>query len=189
MHLYTYDLFAERTGFKLFWGCTVFYPFFYCIGVWPLLRSAAYDDISVLAASAAVGLYVSGWIMTRGANLQKFYMKVCPCVRALGPMREPCARATARATAPCTPTSLSAAAPRRCDVHHAACLPLHQPSPAPAHAALRATAPRRRWRVQRFPECKTCFFGTVSQKTVRRAPPWGGSTRLVWRRGAAGARQ
>ena len=104
VHLYTYDLFAERTGFKLFWGCTVFYPFFYCIGMWPLLRSATYDDISLLSASLAIGLYVvgkknpismpsaadhrqsfadsvlprcmAGWIMTRGANLQKFYMKV-----------------------------------------------------------------------------------------------------------------
>ena len=60
VHLYTYDLFAERTGFKLFWGCTVFYPFFYCIGMWPLLRSATYDDISLLSASLAIGLYVVG---------------------------------------------------------------------------------------------------------------------------------
>lgn len=32
IHLYTYDLFAEKVGFKLFWGCFVFYPFFYAIG-------------------------------------------------------------------------------------------------------------------------------------------------------------
>ena len=30
VHLYTYDFFAERVGFKLGWGCLVFYPFFYC---------------------------------------------------------------------------------------------------------------------------------------------------------------
>ncbi len=34
VHLYTYDFFAERVGFKLGWGCLVFYPFFYCIGLW-----------------------------------------------------------------------------------------------------------------------------------------------------------
>ena len=27
VHLYTYDLFAEREGFKLGWGCLVFYPY------------------------------------------------------------------------------------------------------------------------------------------------------------------
>jgi hypothetical protein len=26
VHLYTYDIFAERVGFKLGWGCLVFYP-------------------------------------------------------------------------------------------------------------------------------------------------------------------
>ena len=27
VHLYTYDLFAERVGFKLVWGCLFFYPY------------------------------------------------------------------------------------------------------------------------------------------------------------------
>ncbi|MCW2992272.1 MAG: ergosterol biosynthesis protein, partial [Solirubrobacterales bacterium] len=34
VHLYTYDLFAERVGFKLGWGCLAFYPYFYCVGLW-----------------------------------------------------------------------------------------------------------------------------------------------------------
>ena len=34
VHLYTYDFVAERVGFKLGWGCLVFYPFFYCVGLW-----------------------------------------------------------------------------------------------------------------------------------------------------------
>ena len=38
VHLYTYDLFAEKLGFKLIWGCLCFYPFFYPIGVWPILQ-------------------------------------------------------------------------------------------------------------------------------------------------------
>jgi delta14-sterol reductase len=33
VHLYTYDLFAEQVGFKLGWGCLVFYPYFYCVGL------------------------------------------------------------------------------------------------------------------------------------------------------------
>ena len=36
VHLYTYDLFRERVGGKLTWGCLCFYPWFYPIGVWPL---------------------------------------------------------------------------------------------------------------------------------------------------------
>ena len=34
VHLYTYDIFAERVGFKLGWGCFTFYPYFYAIGLW-----------------------------------------------------------------------------------------------------------------------------------------------------------
>lgn len=34
VHLYTYDLFAERAGFKLGWGCIIFYPYFYSISLW-----------------------------------------------------------------------------------------------------------------------------------------------------------
>ena len=34
VHLYTYDLFAERLGFKLVGGCLVFYPYFYGVGLW-----------------------------------------------------------------------------------------------------------------------------------------------------------
>ena len=34
IHLYTYDLYAERVGFKLGWGCLAFYPWFYAIPLW-----------------------------------------------------------------------------------------------------------------------------------------------------------
>ena len=38
VHLYTYDFFAERVGFKLGWGCLAFYPYFYCVGLWSVAR-------------------------------------------------------------------------------------------------------------------------------------------------------
>jgi delta14-sterol reductase len=54
IHLYTYDIFAEKIGFKLLWGCMCFYPFFYPIGVLPILNawkvsSSHYDadDLSI----------------------------------------------------------------------------------------------------------------------------------------------
>jgi hypothetical protein len=34
VHLYTYDIFAERVGFKLGFGCLTFYPYFYAVGLW-----------------------------------------------------------------------------------------------------------------------------------------------------------
>ena len=77
VHLYTYDLFRERLGFKIVWGCFCFYPFFYCVGVWPLVDPAGYTngDISQQAARLIVALYAGGWVLTRGANLQKYALK------------------------------------------------------------------------------------------------------------------
>jgi delta14-sterol reductase len=83
VHLYTYDLFAERVGFKLGWGCLVFYPYFYAVGLWAVAdrpdpeRSGAW-----LAASAVV--FFGGWCLARGANMQKFFFKLDPTQPFLG---------------------------------------------------------------------------------------------------------
>jgi delta14-sterol reductase len=63
-----------RLGFKLIWGCLVFYPFFYPIGVWNLVSAS--DDISIAQALLIAGLFFFGWMLTRGANLQKYVFKV-----------------------------------------------------------------------------------------------------------------
>ena len=34
VHLYSYDLVAERLGSKLVWGCLTWYPYFYAVGLW-----------------------------------------------------------------------------------------------------------------------------------------------------------
>ena len=73
MHLYTYDIMCEKTGFKLTWGCFAFYPYFYCIGVWPIVDATA--DISPATSAAIVLLFFLGWLLTRGANLQKYVYK------------------------------------------------------------------------------------------------------------------
>jgi len=93
-HLYTYDLFCEKLGFKLAWGCTCFYPLFYPIGCWGLLAAADANasnqqshrhsrsnyssrhgaqedaDVSQLLCAAIVALFFVGNVLTRGANLQ-----------------------------------------------------------------------------------------------------------------------
>jgi delta14-sterol reductase len=77
VHLYTYDIFAERLGFKLGWGCLAFYPYFYSVGLWataelPDPRTAPW--LLVLFRS----VFFAGWILSRGANLQKFFFKTSP---------------------------------------------------------------------------------------------------------------
>jgi len=75
IHLYTYDLFAEKIGFKLFWGCMCFYANFYAVGVWNIVAHQPGRDISRFESGAIIALFYAGWIFTRGANMQKFYFK------------------------------------------------------------------------------------------------------------------
>jgi delta14-sterol reductase len=77
VHLYTYDLVAERVGFKLAFGCLAFYPYFYLVGLWvvagrvPAERSGLYLVISAV-------VFLTGWAFARGANMQKFVFKRDP---------------------------------------------------------------------------------------------------------------
>lgn len=74
VHLYTYDLFAERVGFKLGWGCIAFYPYFYSIPLWSTVDLAnPHKPTWWLILSALV--FFSGWCLSRGANLQKYFFK------------------------------------------------------------------------------------------------------------------
>ncbi len=83
VHLYTYDFFAERVGFKLGWGCFVFYPFFYCIGLWSVADLPnAHPPIWLLVLAAV--LFFAGWTLARGANMQKYSFKRDPDAKFLG---------------------------------------------------------------------------------------------------------
>jgi protein-S-isoprenylcysteine O-methyltransferase Ste14 len=83
VHLYTYDFFAERVGFKLGWGCLAFYAFFYAVGLGALAEAPnPHTPAPLLVAVAA--LFFCGWALARGANLQKFWFKTQPERRAFG---------------------------------------------------------------------------------------------------------
>jgi delta14-sterol reductase len=83
VHLYTYDFVAERVGFKLGWGCLAFYPFFYPIGLWwAAPQPSPHAPGWLLAGSALV--FFSGWALSRGANLQKYWFKRDPARLAFG---------------------------------------------------------------------------------------------------------
>jgi delta14-sterol reductase len=83
VHLYTYDFFAERVGFKLGWGCLAFYPYFYCVGLWSVAdRPDPHTPVALVAFSVLV--FFAGWVLSRGANLQKFLFKTRPEAKLLG---------------------------------------------------------------------------------------------------------
>jgi delta14-sterol reductase len=87
VHLYTYDFVAERVGFKLGWGCLVFYPFFYGIGLWDAAdRPNPHASPAWLAACAVI--FFAGWSLARGANLQKYYFKSQPKRSSFGPLKQ-----------------------------------------------------------------------------------------------------
>jgi protein-S-isoprenylcysteine O-methyltransferase Ste14 len=75
VHLYTYDLFAERVGFKLGWGCLTFYPYFYAVGLWFAAELPSPGTPTWLLVLSAV-VFFTGWTLTRGANMQKFHFKL-----------------------------------------------------------------------------------------------------------------
>ncbi len=77
VHLYTYDLFAERVGFKLGWGCFTFYPFFYSVGLWSMARRPN-PNAPVAQLVLAIAVFFAGWALSRGANLQKYTFKKNP---------------------------------------------------------------------------------------------------------------
>ncbi len=82
VHLWTYDFIAERVGFKLGFGCLAFYPYFYAVALW---FTAALPDPGVpVWATVLFGvLFLGGWVLTRGANMQKFFFKTRPDRRFL----------------------------------------------------------------------------------------------------------
>ena len=87
VQLYTYDLIHENMGFKLFWGGLIVYGWMFILPLWGM---AAHPDpgfstpasYALIAGSAA--LFLIGWTISRGANLQKYMFKRFPERKFLG---------------------------------------------------------------------------------------------------------
>jgi delta14-sterol reductase len=77
VHLYTYDFFAERVGFKLGWGCIAFYPFFYSIPIWNAAEASPANTPTYMLVVYAI-LFFGSWSLSRGANMQKYFFKKDP---------------------------------------------------------------------------------------------------------------
>ncbi len=83
VHLYTWDFVAEGVGFKLGWGCFAFYPFFYGVGLWALAERPNPHLPAPLLVTVGF-LFLLGWTLARGANLQKYWFKRDPSKKAFG---------------------------------------------------------------------------------------------------------
>ena len=83
VHVYTYDIFAERVGFKLWFGCLSFYPYFYAVTLWATAKLP--DPGHPVWLSVIFGIiFFIGWTLTRGANMQKYFFKRWPEKSFLG---------------------------------------------------------------------------------------------------------
>ncbi len=87
VQLYTYDVIHEHLGFKLIWGGLMVYGWLYILPLWGM---APYADpgfappwryVWLIGAPA---LFLVGWGITRGANMQKYTFKRWPDRKFLG---------------------------------------------------------------------------------------------------------
>jgi delta14-sterol reductase len=74
VHLYTYDFIAERVGFKLGFGCLAFYPYFYAVSLWATVNLPD-PRLPPWVTACFCGVYLLGWGLARGANMQKYCFK------------------------------------------------------------------------------------------------------------------
>lgn len=81
VHLYTFDFIIEYVGFKLVWGCLVFYPFFYPIAIWCNIQP---KELSLNRQILSISVFFLGWILSRGANNQKYLFRTKPKEKFLG---------------------------------------------------------------------------------------------------------
>ena len=87
VQLYTYDLIHEHLGFKMFWGGLMVYGWLYILPLWGM---AAYPDPGFSPGWTRVwligtpALFLVGWGISRGANMQKYTFKRWPERKFLG---------------------------------------------------------------------------------------------------------
>lgn len=90
VQLYTFDIIEEGVGFKLIVGCIVVYPCLYPVVLWGTAGLPAPDieaQLNVLWLGGAAVVFLAGWVITRGANLQKYTFKRWPERAFLGFMK------------------------------------------------------------------------------------------------------
>ena len=90
VQLYTFDIIEERVGFKLIVGCIVVYPCLYPVALLFLadMPAPAIDPAyNTLWLGGSAVVFLAGWVITRGANFQKYTFKRAPEKAFLGFMQ------------------------------------------------------------------------------------------------------
>ncbi len=87
VQLYTYDLIHERLGFMLFWGGLVVYGWLFILPLWGMAAqpdpgfSTGWTNFWLIGTAM---LFLLGWSISRGANMQKYTFKRWPDRKFLG---------------------------------------------------------------------------------------------------------
>ena len=87
VQLYTYDLIHERLGFMLFWGGLVVYGWLFILPMWGMAAQpdpGFSDGWTYFWLIGTTLLFLFGWGISRGANLQKYSFKRWPDRKFLG---------------------------------------------------------------------------------------------------------
>ncbi len=87
VQLYTYDLIHENLGFKLVWGGLIVYGWLYILPLWGMAVHPDPGFSGLLRSVWLIGtpvLFLGGWAIGRGANLQKYTFKRWPDRKFLG---------------------------------------------------------------------------------------------------------
>ena len=87
VQLYTYDLIHENLGFKLIWGGLIVYGWMYIMPLWGMAVHAdpGYSTtFTYIWLGAMIAVFLFGWSISRGGNLQKYWFKRWPERKFLG---------------------------------------------------------------------------------------------------------
>ncbi len=87
VQLYTYDLIHEKLGFMLFWGGLVVYGWLFILPLWGMAAQPnpgfpmPWTYVWLIGVAT---LFLTGWTISRGANMQKYTFKRWPDRKFLG---------------------------------------------------------------------------------------------------------
>ena len=87
VQLYTYDVIHENLGFKMFWGGIVVFGWLFIIPLWGMAAHPAPGFSQTWTTVLIVGtalMYLTGWVISRGTNMQKYVFKRWPDRKFLG---------------------------------------------------------------------------------------------------------
>ena len=87
VQLYTYDMMHERVGFRMIWGGLVFYGWLFILPLWGMAAHPHPGISPVWTPFWLTGtgvLFLIGWGISRGTNMQKYFFKRWPNRRFLG---------------------------------------------------------------------------------------------------------